>query len=508
MSTSKTIAKNTLFLYIRMFFNMGVTLFTSRIILKTLGIEDYGIYNLVGGIVILFSFLNGAMSASTQRYLNFEIAKGDRLKVNRLFCTSFNIHLIISFLVLILGETIGLWFLNYKLNIPSDRIYAANWVYQMSLVTTVINITRIPYNAVIIAHQKMSFYAYIGIFETLLKLLIVYLLVFFSRYDHLIVYSFLLMIVNFIINIIYRGYCIRRYKIESVYHFVNDKDLMMKMTSFSGWNLFGQVANVGASQGIAMILNVFIGVTINAAVGIANQVNVAIYSFVSNFQVAFNPQITQTYAKGEIEKHNNLILLTAKMSFFLLAFLVFPVLVNTDFVLKLWLGNNLPEYVQQFTQIILFTSLVDALSGPFWIAAHAIGSIKKYQICLSLILLLNLPLAYLLLYSNLSPVYVFVLKFLLNVLAFCYRFWYIKNANQLDKRKSISFLLGILLSMLLIITLTYYSDYSFTNNNDLDFIFKSITAELVLFIAVVGFGLNIKERQAITCFVNSKIKRN
>ncbi|WP_293943131.1 MULTISPECIES: MATE family efflux transporter [unclassified Sphingobacterium] len=508
MSSSKTIAKNTLFLYVRMFFNMGVSLYTSRIILRTLGVDDYGIYNLVGGVVVLFSFLNAAMSSSTQRFLNFEIAQGNLLKVNRLFCTSFNIHLLISFVVLLLGETIGLWFLNHKLNIPEDRLYAANWVYQMSLLTTIIDITRIPYNAVIIAYQRMSFYAYVGILETILKLVIVYLLLVFNGYDRLIVYGILLMIVNFMINIIYRWFCIKKYNAQSIYRFVYDKKLMLSMASFSGWNLLGQVANVGASQGIGMILNIFLGVTLNAAVGIANQVNAAIYSFVSNFQVAFNPQITQTYAKGEFERHNNLILTTSKMSFFLLAFLAFPILVNTDFVLQLWLGDNIPSYVREFTQIIIFISLIDALSGPFWIAAHAIGNIKKYQIILSLILLLNLPLVYLSLKLGLSPTYAFLWKFLLNILAFCYRFWYIKNRNHLDKKKSLSFLFVAVITLILIVGMTNYSCYSFTNNNYLNFAIKCVLVEFILFTIAVCIGLNKKEREQIVVFIKRKISKN
>lgn len=508
MSSSKTIAKNTLFLYVRMFFNMGVSLYTSRIVLKTLGVDDYGIYNLVGGVVVLFSFLNAAMSSSTQRYLNFEIARGDILKVNKVFCTSFNIHFLISFLVLVLGETVGLWFLNYKLNIPYGRMTAANWVYQMSLLTTIINITRIPYNAIIIAYQRMSFYAYVGIFETILKLLIVYLLLVVSGYDRLITYGFLLMTVNFSVNILYRWFCIKTYSTESTFRFFYDKKLMIAMTSFSGWNLLGQVANVGASQGIGMILNIFLGVTINAAVGIANQVNAAIYSFVTNFQVAFNPQITQTYAKGELEKHNNLVLTTSKMSFFLLAFLAFPVLVNTSFILNLWLGDNLPKYVEEFSQIIIFISLIDALSGPFWITAHAIGKIKRYQIILSLILLLNVPLVYLSLKLGLSPTYAFLWKFLLNTLAFCYRFYYVKDRNKLDGTQSVRFLFSITLSLILILGLTYYSYYSFAVNNYLDFIIKSVIAELVLLTIALSVGLSSNERQQILVFIKGKTRRN
>lgn len=509
MSTNRTIVQNTLFLYFRMFFNMGVSLYTSRIILKTLGVDDYGIYNLVGGLVVLFSFLNSAMSSSTQRYLNYEIPSNDHVRINKVFCSSINIHLLICILVLILGETIGLWFLNHKLNIPDDRLSAANWVYQMSLLTAIVNITRIPYNSVIIAYQKMSFYAYVGILETFLKLLAVYLLLVFQGVDYLILYGVLLFFANIITTFIYRFYCIKKYKIESTYRFIYDKKLMVDMTSFSGWNLLGQVANVGASQGIAMVLNIFLGVAINAAMGIANQINVAIYSFISNFQIAFNPQITQTYAKGELKSHNNLVLLTSKMSFFLLAFLAFPVLVNTDFVLRLWLGNTLPQYVHEFTQIIIFISLIDALSGPFWMSAHAIGKIKKYQIYLSLILIFNVPLAYILLNNHASPTYVLICKLALNIIAFGYRFWYVKHSLKLEKQPILNYLRATVISFCVIVSVSYYLvEYNFIEDTYANFIIKSLLGELLLIILLTTLGLDIKEKEQLIKLIKNKLKKN
>ncbi len=487
-----------------MFFNMGVSLFTSRVILNTLGVNDYGIYNLVAGIVVLFSFLNSAMSSSTQRFLNYEIAKKNIEKVNKVFCTSFNIHVLISIVVLLLGETVGLWFLNYKLNIPTNRIYAANWVYQMSLFTTVINITRIPYNSVIIAYQQMSFYAYVGVLETILKLLIVYMLVLFSNIDHLIAYAALLLMVNVLMNIIYRYYCIKKYKKESSYHFRRETELMKEMTNFSGWNLLGQIANVGSTQGLAMVLNIFIGVTINAAMGIANQINAAIYSFISNFQIAFNPQITQTYARGEYESHSKLLLTTSKMSFFLLAFIAFPVLVNTNFILNLWLGNTLPEYVDQFTQIIILISLIDALSGSFWMSAHAIGNIKKYQIYLSILLLFNVPIAYVLLSQQVSPTYVLISKLVLNFLAFVFRFWYVKSALKLTSQHAFDFLFAVFVSFFVIVVITNYSYYIFMDNMYLNFIFKSILSEFILLSLLLVIGLNSAEKRQVINLIKNR----
>ncbi len=504
MTSTRTIAKNTLYLYVRMFFNMGVSLFTSRVILNTLGVNDYGIYNLVAGIVVLFSFLNSAMSSSTQRFLNYEIAKKNIEKVNKVFCTSFNIHALISIVVLLLGETVGLWFLNYKLNIPTNRMYAANWVYQISLFTTIINITRIPYNSVIIAYQQMSFYAYVGVLETILKLLIVYMLVLFSNIDQLIAYAALLLMVNVLMNIIYRYYCIKKYKKESSYHFRSETELMKEMANFSGWNLLGQIANVGSTQGLAMVLNIFIGVTINAAMGIANQINAAIYSFISNFQIAFNPQITQTYARGEYESHSKLLLTTSKMSFFLLAFIAFPVLVNTNFILNLWLGNTLPEYVDQFTQIIILISLIDALSGSFWMSAHAIGNIKKYQIYLSILLLFNVPIAYVLLSQQVSPTYVLISKLVLNFLAFVFRFWYVKSALKLTSQHAFDFLYAVFVSFFVIVVITNYSYYIFMDNMYLNFIFKSILSEFILLSLLLVIGLNSAEKRQVINLIKKR----
>ncbi|MFV0146742.1 MATE family efflux transporter [Empedobacter falsenii] len=507
MSSNKTIAKNTMFLYFRMFFNMGVSLFTSRIVLKTLGVEDYGIYNLVGGVVVLFSFLNTAMSSATQRYLNFAIAKKNIKRVNEIFCTSINIHLIISVVVLVLGETIGLWFLNYKLNIPPERMYAANWVYQMSLLTTIIDITRIPYNSIIIAYQRMSFYAYVGIFETIMKLVIVYMLLIFKGFDYLIVYGILLMFVNFFTNFIYRYYCIKNYQKESAFHFYLDKPLMKEMSSFSGWNLLGQVANVGASQGIAMVLNIFIGVTVNAAMGIATQVNAAVYSFISNFQVAFNPQITQTYAKEDFKEHVKLVFTTSKLSFFLMAFLAFPVLMNTDFLLHLWLGSNLPTYVVSFTQIVLLISLIDALSGPLWMSAHAIGNIKIYQIYYAMILILNVPIAYLVLWKGASPIYVLVAKLLLNFLAFCYRFYYINSKLRINKSIWLNYLSSVLLIIAIIILFTFEINFSTASNSYLNFINKSVICEFVLILMIATIGLNKVEKRHLIQMIKNKISK-
>ena len=280
-ANNKRIAKNTLMLYFRMLLIMAVTFYTSRVVLQTLGIEDYGIYNVVGGIVAMFGFLNSAMSSGTQRYLTFELGRGDKEKLKRVFITSMNIHIIIAVIVFILAETAGLWLLYNKMTIPEDRFDAAFWVYQCSILSTMVMFISVPYNATIIAHERMSAFAYISILEAILKLLIVYLLLL-GDIDKLILYAVLMLAVQVIIRFTYNIYCRRHFE-ETRYSFLFDKQLFKEMLSFSGWNLWGNMASVAFTQGLNILLNMFFGVTVNAAMGIAQQVNSALYSFVSNF---------------------------------------------------------------------------------------------------------------------------------------------------------------------------------------------------------------------------------
>lgn len=506
MSSNKTIAKNTIFLYFRMFLTMGVGLYTSRIILKVLGVEDLGIYNLVGGVVVLFSFINNSMSAATQRFVNIAIASNETQNINNVFCTSFNIHFFISLIVLFLAETIGLWFLNNELNIPAARLHSANIVYQMSILTTIVGIIRIPDNAIILAYERMSFFAYFGVFESILKLGIVLSLVYFKSFDYLIIYSVLLFFVSLLGNLIIKIYLINNFKYQTKFHFFYDKNKTKEMLAFTSWNLFGQIANVGANQGLAIIMNLFIGVTVNAAMGIANQLNVAIYSFVSNFQIAFHPQITQSYAKNEIDRHKNLVLNTSKYSFLLMSILAAPFILNTDFIMHLWLGNNLPEYVITFAQIIILSSLVDALAGPFWMSVHAVGNIKKYQIFLSLILILNLPLAYLLLRAGYSPIMVLILKFLLSILAFLYRLNYTRKGLKIETKTIYNYLLKItpiLIIFIFIIGIMYLQVLPKTSL--LSFILSSLTTEFILILSILLFSLKENEQLMIKLFIKSKI---
>ena len=333
---NKRIAKNTLALYARMLFTMAVSLYTSRVVLNTLGVEDYGLYNVVGGFVAMFSFFNAAMASATQRYMNFELGRGDNARLHKVFCTSINIHAIISGVVLLLAETVGLWFVYTKLSIPPERFSAALWVYHASVLASVVMVMSIPYNAAIIAHERMGAFAYISVLEVTLKLLIVYMLVV-TDIDKLKLYAVLMLLVQLLIRLIYGRYSGRNFA-ETHYRRMWDGALFREMTGFAGWNLFGNIAAVAFTQGLNVLLNMFFGPTVNAARGIAVQVQNAIKGFCVNFQTALNPQITKSYASDDMAYMHKLIFTSSKFSYYLLLLLSLPVILETPVILKWWLG--------------------------------------------------------------------------------------------------------------------------------------------------------------------------
>ncbi len=448
MTSSTRIAKNTLALYFRQILIMLVSLYTVRVVLSTLGAEDYGIYNVVAGVVVLFSFVNNAMATSVQRYLNFYLGKGDTEKTQEVYSKSLVIHGAICVVFIVLAETIGLWFVNEKLNIPDARRAAAFWCYQAAVVTTLSNIMRVPYNAVIIAYERMTFFAGLSIVEAVLKLLVVFLLVV-SPFDKLILYSFLLTAVSFVILACYKIYCNRKFEIAH-YKKSNDKALGKELVSFSSWSLFGAVANVANSQGTNIVLNIFTNVTVNAAMGIANQVNSAVYSFVSNFQTAFNPQLVKSYAAGEKEKFNSMIFRTSKFSFLLLWVIVLPLSLNLETVLALWL-KKLPDYSVGFVQLILIYSLIDAINGPLWTAVQARGKIRSYQIIVSLLIFANLPASIIAFCLGADPYSVLIIRIALGIVITAFRIFYLTKNMDL---KAVSFLADVILRCILVAALS------------------------------------------------------
>lgn len=391
-SNNKRIAKNTLILYLRMFFLMLISLYTSRLVLQILGVDDFGIYNAVGGVVSMFALLSGSLTNSVMRYLTIELGRNNQEELEKVFSTSINVMLILGGVLLLIGETIGLWFLNEKMNIPEGRMIAANWVYQCSVATFIINLLSIPYNASIISHEKMGVFAYISILEAVLKILLVCLL-FFIKVDKLILYSVLMLFVAGIIRLIYGVYCKRKFS-ECTYRSVYDRSLIKGMTSFAGWNFFGQGANVICGQGINILMNIFYGVTVNAARGIAQQVKGTVYSFITNFTVALNPQITKSYAAGDLNYMHSLIYRGAKLSFFLMLFLIIPLCYEAESILGLWLGI-VPDYAVLFVRLTLIEATINVVNETIVKGLHATGNIKKYMLIVGFVEFSIFPLTYL-----------------------------------------------------------------------------------------------------------------
>ena len=332
-ANNKRIAKNTLLLYFRMLFMMAVSLYTSRVVLNALGVEDFGIYNVVGGVVAMFSMLSGSLSAAITRFITYELGKGNQENLKKIFSSSVTIQIGLAILIIVVAEAIGVWFLNMKMNIPDVRITAANWVFQFSILTFAVNLISVPYNASIIAHERMSAFAYISILEAIGKLAIVFLIVI-SPMDKLIFYAILMCAVALIVRLAYGVYCKRHFE-ECTYHFIFDRDLLKHMFGFAGWNFIGATSAVLRDQGGNVVINLFCGPAANAARGIAFQVNNAISGFVTNFMTALNPQITKSYAAGDRKYMMTLIFQGARLSFYMLLLLSLPVLINTHYILSL-----------------------------------------------------------------------------------------------------------------------------------------------------------------------------
>lgn len=495
-NTTKRIAKNTLMLYFRQILIMVVSLYTVRVVLNTLGAEDYGIYNVVAGVVVLFSFVNNAMATATQRFLNFNLGKNDTEKTQQTYSASLLIHIGIALIFVILAETVGLWFVNTKLNIPLERHSAAMWCYQFSIITTVFNILRVPYNAVIIAYEKMSFFAWVSIVETVLKLLVVYLLII-SPLDKLVAYVILLTLVSIIILFCYKIYCNKKFEIAH-YKRITDYSLVKEILGFSGWSLFGATANVANNQGTNIVLNMFTNVTVNAAMGIANQVNSAVYSFVSNFQTAFKPQLVKSYAAEKKEEFNSLIIRSAKFSFYLLWIIVLPLTLNLDFVLQIWL-KNVPDFSIGFIKLILIYSLFESINGPLFLAVQATGKIKKYQIIVSCLIFSNLPFSIIAFSLGANPYCVLIIRIILECFITIFRLLYL---NKTQKFSIGSYLKNVMIPVLVVMIVSFFITSLISSYfSGLVFFFGSCAISVIVNMLLVCLvGINKNERKMIVCF--------
>jgi len=399
-SNNKRIAKNTIALYIRMLILMVISLFTTRVILQALGVSDYGVYNVVGGIVALFSMLSQSLSTANSRFLNFEMGRGNDERLKTVFSTGVTIQIALAIVIAVVTEIAGTWFLNNKLVIPAERLAAANWVFQFSIITFCINLISVPYNAAIIAHEKMSAFAYISIYEGIGKLLICYF-VMISPVDKLITYSALACLVQLSVRCIYSAYCKKHFE-ECIYHFIYDRQMLSEIFGYAGWNFIGASAAVLRTQGGNILINLFAGPAVNAARGVANQVNHAVSGFANNFMTAVKPQITKSYAAGNIKYMTTLVNQSARLSYYMLLFLSLPIIVNIDFILHVWL-KTVPERTTIFVILTIVFTLLESFSNPLITAQLATGKVRNYQLIVGGINILNLPFSYLLLRLGFPP---------------------------------------------------------------------------------------------------------
>ena len=500
ISNNKRIAKNTLMLYARTFITIIVSLYTSRIILQTLGETDFGIYNIVGGVVVLFNFVQNAMTSAVQRFLNVEMSKKDNHSVNKLFNTSIIIHIMLVFVFLIFAETIGVWFIRNILNIPDGKETIVMYVFQLSILTTCINILRTPYNAMIIANEEMGFFAYTSIIESGLKLTIAFLIIIFN--DKLIAYSSLIALTAIIMLILYYLYTSIKYKaVKLKFHW--DKELIKKITSFAGWSCFGSIADLGYMQGTNIILNIFHGVTLNTVVGITTQIKSAVYTLFSNFQMAARPQVVKLYAQNEYELYSELTFRLSKFSFFLILFVAIPLYLNIEYILSLWLVN-IPKFTIQFAKLTIIFALIDSLHGPLWTCMQASGELKRQQLSVSLILLLNLPFTYIAFFYGSPPATLLIIQIILCIIALFARIYFSKidaNISPYEYYKKV--IIPIIIVFLLcpitpIIIGQHFSGF-------LKLITTTISSCLISSIIIFMFGINPTERKGIISFIKNKL---
>jgi O-antigen/teichoic acid export membrane protein len=421
---NRRIARNTAMVYFRMTVMVVVSLYTSRVVLAVLGVEDFGVYNVVGSVVALFSFLNAAMTSATQRFLNFELGRGDNVRLQKVFDASITIHIAIALAIALLSETIGIWFLNNYLNIPPGRMDAARWVLQFSILYSAFFIIKVPFNAAVIAHERMSFYAYMGVIEAVLKLLLVFSLSWLS-FDKLKLYSVLTALLMFVLLVINAWYCYRQFGYKR-YRYFFEKPLYQELVSFSGWSMLGGVANLGRTQLVNVLLNLFRGVAVNAAVGVANQVFVALNGFLFGFQTTFSPQIVKSYASGDRKPLFNLVCDTSRYSYFLMLLFVVPLVANMEAVLSLWL-KEVPRYAMQFCSLTVIFLVVESLSYPLGSLIQATGRIRGFQIAYSAVVILNVPLSWALLRMGFEPYYTWAVAVLLNLVTIGLRMGYARR---------------------------------------------------------------------------------
>lgn len=500
MSDNKRIAKNTILLYGRLLIVMAISLYISRAALHLLGETDFGIYNLIAGFVVLFSFISNAMTVSTQRFITYNLGLGDKGDPHKVFCIAVMGHLAVSFIVLLLAESIGLWFVITQLNIPVERSSASMYVYQFAVITIIFNIISIPYQSSIIAEERMDLYAYISLTDIFLKLVVV-LLIPYCSFDKLVYYSFSYLTVSFIIFLLYRFICRKRF-LFARFSFIWDKKAFVEQMSFSGWYLFGGVAYVGSRYGANVLLNIFWGVTTNAAFAIANQVRNAVNSFVSSFQSAFNPQLVKSYASEDYDDLLVLLYRSSRFSYFLYSIFAIPIFIFCDDVLSLWLVE-VPNYTLVFTRLVIISVALEVFSNPLLTVIGATGDVKRYQSWISAIVISALPVMYIFLKLGYNPYIVFLIDIIANSIALWYRFFYIKKKIQFSLKKYVKdvvwpCLISSVVSIILLLFIFQIRLDGYWN------LLKFLTGIFVCCMSIITLGLSASER--ITIYQAVKVK--
>lgn len=497
---TKRIAKNTLMLYVRMLFGMLVSLYTSRVVLQALGVEDYGIYNVVGGVVTMFSMISNSLSSSVGRFLTFELGKGDMEGLKKVFSTSLSIHVALVLVIVLLSETLGLWFLNTHMTIPENRLYAANWVFQASVLTFVINLLSVPFSASIVSHERMSAFAYIGILDIVLRLLIVLFIAYSGwNFDRLIIYSLLLVGVVCIMQAIYWNYCTRNFE-ECKFGFSFDVNYWKEMSSFAGWNFIGCTAGLLKDQGVNILLNLFIGPIINAARGIANTVNNVLASFSGNFMTALNPQITKSYAAGNYDYMFSLVERGSRFSYYILLLFALPMLFETEFVLTLWL-KHYPEHTVNFVRLILIVTMCDILSNTLINLQVATGKIRNYQLAVGGVLLMNFPLSYICLKMGFPPESTLIVALIVAVCCLFLRLLFLRKMVGLSMKRYLRKVCGNVLFVTLLAMIIPSFIYTQMSDSIIRFVTICVFTTVCSSIAIYWGGCSMNERE----FIKEKI---
>lgn len=506
ISSNKKIAKNTIYLYLRMMFMMAVTLYTSRVNLQALGINDTGIYQIIGGVVAAFGFLNSSLSGATSRFLTFELGKGDQPSLNRTFATALNIHIGLAVVIFIIAETIGLWFLENKLVIPEERMNAARIVYQLSIFSCMFSITQVPYGASLISHEKMGVFAYFAVLDALLKLLICYLL-FVTPFDRLVTYAILVFVVTVFMQMIYRLYCMRHFE-ECHFKLIKDKSILRPMLSFSLWDLFGNFGVMMRNEGVNIVLNLFFGPAINAACGFSNNIQSAIRGFSDNFMIAVRPPVVKSYSINDIRKMESLMINASKFSFCLMILLSTPFFFESTFIINLWLKTP-PAYTDAFCVVALSINVVRVMFSPLMFGIHATGKIKYMSIVNGSMLFLIVPISYVLLRMGASPIVPFVVDFFMMLLLAVSQLYFTKKnipefsiPRYLKQSTVPCLIIGVTVILLTFFVKELLGEDSFVRLFEICMVSTLLTGLMTYMVA-----LNKENRQNVLLLIKNKIHR-